>query len=56
MASYPDLEVVSTWDTYGWVENHSYVANFLGLLQLKYKCSIVVYEYAKLWFLAIIEK
>jgi hypothetical protein len=27
-----NLGVVSTTNTYGWVENHSYITNFLDLL------------------------
>jgi hypothetical protein len=50
VASYPRLGVVIALGTYGWVENHSYIACFLDLLELKCNLLIVVYEYEKIIF------
>ena len=38
VASYLVLGVVSAFDTYGWVGKFSYIASFMDLLYLIYKC------------------
>ena len=40
--------MVSTLDTYGWVEIFFFTTNLLGQLLLKDICLIIVYEYKKI--------
>lgn len=49
------MGVVSTLDTYNWVENFFYVASFLDFFQLQNECLIIVYEYAKFMLFWVIE-